>query len=36
MLRTLGRVHHMLLGLQANVITTGTISHGDTARVLTR
>lgn len=33
MLRTLGRVHDVLLGLQAEVIRTGAISVGDTARL---
>jgi len=36
LLRTLGRTHDVLLGLQANVIRPGTISLGDTARLTHR
>lgn len=36
MLRTLGRVHGVLLGLQAHVLQTGAISLGDTARLTLR
>jgi len=36
LLRTLGRTHDVLLGLQANVIHPGTISLGDTARLTHR
>jgi len=36
MLRTLGSIHDVLLGLQAHVVRTGTISLGDTARLTLR
>ncbi|MDN5855555.1 MAG: hypothetical protein L0I76_27230 [Pseudonocardia sp.] len=35
-LKVLGRTHDMVLGLQADVIRTGTISIGDTARLTFR
>ncbi len=35
-LRALGRTHDVLLGLQAHVIRTGTVSIGDTARLTPR
>lgn len=35
MLKALGRTHDLMLGLQAHVLQTGTISLGDTARLLT-
>jgi len=35
-LRVLGRTHDVLLGLQAHIIRTGTISIGDTARLTLR
>lgn len=36
MLQALGRVHDVLLGLQAHVVRTGTISLGDQTRLLPR